>query len=802
MRGVSVYIEGQKLDLFKDEQINVTSTQQNVQDISKVFTDFSQSFSVPATPNNNQIFQHFYQNDVDSTLDYNIRRNANIEIDLTPFRTGKISLEKAEIKTNEPYSYQITFYGDLVALKDQFGKDKLVDLTYLNSIKHDYTPTEVKNRIIDGSTDYKIRYPLIFDRNVTYGDAGANDINSTGGAVEYNELFPAIKLFQMLAAITSKYNVAFTGTFLSSKQFQNAFLLCQNSDLFVFNTPPALANFSTLFTFPNNKSTTLSASDFFNVSTETLTISQYNEAETFPNATPSGGQFTKPRHRILLNVVNVSSASVIYYIDVYVNGNLQQTIECLGNQSQVLVNYLDNNTLPTPLDFQFFIRAESSINLSLQVFYQQEIQYYIASGGGSFQTFTNSFFAIADYTITAEISVLNYLPDMTVESFFSGFLKMFNLTCYPTASDIFQIEPLNDWYAKGAVVNITEYTDIESTNIDRVKLYKNIEFNYQESESGTNTIFKSLTSRDYGNTSINFDYDGGDFKVELPFENMMMQKFVGTNLQIGETLNSDGNKYTPLPMILYMYEELSANFMLNEGSGVTSALTKYMPFGQDLLETNLNYTLNFNADISTLLDAIVPNTLFSVYYSPYLSNLYNLKNRETKVKTNLPISLLTSLELNDRLIIRDKRYMINDMMSNLTTGEVTFSLLNDFSDVISGGGIAPIPPIEPSDSAQCLDVKILFPNGAVSAAITTSETGVTITPSSLTSDGTVNICIPANTDTLQFIVTEDGADNINTDDFIRLRTEQGGVAVYTIIVTYTFADGSTVANQILIEQQP
>ena len=87
MRTVQVYIEGQRLDLFDDEQINVTSIQQDAQDISKVFTDFSQSFSVPASATNNAIFQHFYQNDVDSTLDFNLRRNANIEIDLTPFRS-------------------------------------------------------------------------------------------------------------------------------------------------------------------------------------------------------------------------------------------------------------------------------------------------------------------------------------------------------------------------------------------------------------------------------------------------------------------------------------------------------------------------------------------------------------------------------------------------------------------------------------------------------------------------------------------------------------------------------------------
>ena len=248
MRTVQVYIEGQRLDLFDDEQINVTSTQQNVQDISKVFTDFSQSFSVPASVNNNKIFEYFYENDINSTLDYNIRRNGNIEIDYTPFRTGKISLEKAEVKNNQAYSYQITFYGDVVSIKDKFSNDKLVDLTYLNLLSHAYNATEIKNRIIDGATDYKVRYPLIFSRDITYGGGGSTDINpSTGtGAVKFNELFPAIQLSQMIAAIGTKYSIAFTGTFLSTKRFKNAYLLCQNADTFTFLTASETLNITAI----------------------------------------------------------------------------------------------------------------------------------------------------------------------------------------------------------------------------------------------------------------------------------------------------------------------------------------------------------------------------------------------------------------------------------------------------------------------------------------------------------------------------------------------------------------------------
>jgi hypothetical protein len=53
MRTVQIYVNDIRLDLFQDEKIEVTSSIQNVKDISKVFTDFSQSFTVPASKVNN-----------------------------------------------------------------------------------------------------------------------------------------------------------------------------------------------------------------------------------------------------------------------------------------------------------------------------------------------------------------------------------------------------------------------------------------------------------------------------------------------------------------------------------------------------------------------------------------------------------------------------------------------------------------------------------------------------------------------------------------------------------------------------
>ena len=806
MRQVQVYIEGNKLDLFQDEQINVTSKQQDINDISKTFTDFSQSFSVPSTPNNDNIFSYFYNSDFgditqpSTWFDPNLRRSGFIEIDYTTFRTGTIQLEKAEVKNNKAYSYQITFYGDILALKDKFKEDKISDLSYLNVNNFDYSASEIQDRITDGSTTYNIRFPLIFDRDITYGTGGSTDISPTGsGAVAYNELFPAIRVVAIFSAIQIKYGITFNTTLFSDERFTNAYLYCQNTEEFQFYTSTELLNYDYTVAAPSNANTSLLASDYFNLTNNTLNY-QYIELSTaFPDADDII-YLAYFEHRVHVFVFGLSNTSIQYYIDILTDGQITQTLEYSGEQ--FLYNVIvDNNVTTLNKQLQFQVRADEALTLSIRIVYEQKSA-FIPQGQGSTVTRSNQFYANHnDIALTNQFNVLNYLPDITVNDFFKGILNMFNLTCYGTEEDVYQLESIDDWYAKGAIVDITEYTDINSVKIDRVKLFKTIEFNYQQSESGTNTIFRNLTGREYGNAKQQFDYDGGEFKIELPFENMQMQRFQGTNLQIGETIKTDGNKYVPKPMILYQYDQLSADYRFDNGTS-TSTLTEYVPFGQDVVVNGENYTLNFNAEISTLTNQVEQNTLFKIYYSGYLLNLYNLKNRKINVKTQLPISLLTGLRLNDRVIIRDKRYIIDTMKSNLTSGQVDFVLINDFRPVLADTQVPQEKPIPIPGTADCANIKIILPNNCIQADITSSDPGVTITPSTLTSDGFVEVCFPANTDS-QVLKTEDDADYVNTEDLAyRIKTEENALNVITLDVEYTFQNGLVQTTQIYLNQNP
>jgi DUF4097 and DUF4098 domain-containing protein YvlB len=119
-----------RIELFSDEKISVNSSIQNVNDISKTFTDYSQTFVIPASKQNNKIFKHWYENSNDSGFSTLVKADAYIELDTIPFRTGKIQLESCNIKDNQPDSYSITFIGTLGTLKDKFNGLFLKDLDY------------------------------------------------------------------------------------------------------------------------------------------------------------------------------------------------------------------------------------------------------------------------------------------------------------------------------------------------------------------------------------------------------------------------------------------------------------------------------------------------------------------------------------------------------------------------------------------------------------------------------------------------------------------------------------------------
>ena len=225
---IGIYLEGRRLDLFPDENIQVNSKATDINNIGKVFIDFSQSFTVPCSPNNNSIFKHFYDVDNDDTFNSNIRVDCYIEADTFPFKYGKLQLEDVSIVNGVPDNYKVTFYGSLKQLDDKFGDDYLGILDF-SEYDHTYSFSNITNGVssatfLDGEST--VIYPLIGLNVWRYGTGDVYDISQGQGAVDYLELKPAIKVEKIFEKIQSHYDISFTGDLLDSAKFKNLMLWC------------------------------------------------------------------------------------------------------------------------------------------------------------------------------------------------------------------------------------------------------------------------------------------------------------------------------------------------------------------------------------------------------------------------------------------------------------------------------------------------------------------------------------------------------------------------------------------------
>ena len=694
-RQVKVFIEGKELDLFDDEQIQVSSSVQNVYDISKSNTDISQSFTVPGTAYNNYIFEHFYETDVDGTIDHRLRRDGYIEIDLTTFKRGKIQLDKANVEKGKIKSYSITFFGLLTTLKDKFGEDKLKDLDY-SGLNHSYSYNDVIDRVIGNVSDPDVAYPLITSNrlweynhssgsynnpNYVTNTTTNNDIHFNSGAIKYTELFPAVRLASIMDLIKVKYGLKYSSTFFSDEKFYNVYIWFKNRVTPGVTTQANYVDWNSLIAYHIEPS--LNPIPYVNTSDNSV---------NFQYVTTTATGFTASYHQVKIDITSVSSSTVNYYVDVYVNDILVVTHAGINGsiegQSGFAKMYGAYNVAGLNEIVKLKIRADQNITINMEMQYEQW-QENPTPGYGTVISYAR--YSCAAQNLTSTIGIEQMAPDIKISDFFSGVLREFNLVCEATDIDTYKIEPLLNWYTGGSIYDITRYTNFDEFEITKVPLYKKISFKYQQSSSAMNKYYYQKFNKEYGDTEYQYSYDGGEYNISVPFENLMFNKFTGTNLQVGYCVDSALAPYVPKPIILYKYGMIHLTDHIYYTDGTTGhSYHDYLMFGQDYTGSDLvKYSINWSPETSTYHLQAIQNGLFATYYFQYLYNLYNPKNRLTTVKTVLPVSLLTGLKFNDRVIIRDKRYIINDMKSNLTTGEVTFTLLNDFMPVTPEAIIPP-----------------------------------------------------------------------------------------------------------------
>ena len=682
MNKVDLYIDNTRADAFNDESISLELSTQNIKDIGKVFGEFSQTFSLPATKTNNGIFKHYYNVDIVGGFDANLRVDAIIEVNTIIFREGTIELEGLQFKDGEPYAYNVTFYGKTASLKDTFGEDELSDLD-LSTYDHDYNDTNITTgmRTYVPLTGNSVIYPLISSSHNWFYDGSSSNhdpnnihYHSGGGGhnehgVFYYDLKPAIKLKSILGAIEADYGVTFNSDFFDSTDFGKLFMWCHRKEGYMFKDqadsyPYKYIDFQTGTNFDLIR-------DYYEAS---FVVSSYNGIDLDYNINFVSGsecEFYVIRDRPESNA-EFGGVGIQKIVTVQITGNTTSSV--------FVPNVVEDDKLyfgfaPKPnwgggaLEIECNVEGFTPASIPLSLFDAQT--------AGALQTYTT------------EIVIADQVPEQKIIDFLTGLIKMFNLVVTFEGNDTYKIEPLDDWYADGTTHDFTRYIDTTEYSANRAELYRRISYKFQETEALIGQTFRNTSGGGvgYGDLRADFSFDGGDFDVETTFENMLFERLEDQNggttaFAVGKAIDKDLEPYIGSPFIFYAPDTtgtLTKTFAYIDTADNDNEIDEVWLISNcnDIASEDITRTINFGTEIDPFTGSIQTGGLYETYWQDYITDLYSTSRRVYRFSAIVPLNIMLQLKTNDKLKIVDRYYIINNVSLDLTTGQATLELLND-----------------------------------------------------------------------------------------------------------------------------
>ena len=719
MRRLQLYIENQRVDLFKDESVSLTQTIKNVKDIAKVFTEFTQTFAVPASSVNNKIFQHYYNFEIRNGFDARIKVNARIELNDLPFKEGKISLQGVELKTNLAHTYKITFFGNTVNLKDILGDASLSSLSFpsLNTV-YEYSTLvnslSPSNGVISGDIIaplithtnrliYNSNQPQAFNleekTNNVYADS---DVANNG--VLWTQFKYAIRVQAIIDAIELVYpKINFSNDFFNdttNEKFYNLFMWLHRksgdvepatqveviytklTDLISTNTvaDPAIVS-------SENGGIIMVAGPPFTFGTNYFPVRMRIRLDPNSNINNYGWQVIKNGGTIISNVSNG-------------NGSYDFSITNANNAFEDNASYLIQFQSPLGVVFN---AGDIKIDIIYSVF--------PGGGGLPFQeedTYENASTVTISANPDFEFNIVEQIPKIKIIDFLSGLFNMFNLTAFIDKTGKIIVRTLDSYYAASTnIYNIDEYLDTTKSTVDIALPFKEINFSYKGLGTFLAKQFNQLTNVGWGSLSYKldgqiFDTPSEAYKVEVPFEHMMFERLydanttlastTSTNIQYGYSVNENEQSYIGSPLLFYPVIAGSATQKLRirdtQSVGVSDLNLFISPSNTLTLNPNpigSDVSLHFQNELSEYLANELSSsdtaddfiqTLFESEYKNYIQDVFNLNRRLIKVTAYLPMKVYYNLQLNDLIEIGQDRYKINSLTTDLTTGKTEFELLN------------------------------------------------------------------------------------------------------------------------------
>ena len=643
-----------KMDMFKDESVSISDSIQDVRDISKIFTTFSQQFNLPASKNNNKFFKHYQDTDVLNSFDARFKADAIIKLNGVDFRKGKIKLNAVDLKDNKAYSYKVVFFGDIIELKDLFKDDELSSLQSLDSENFTYDDATVLDKFTDGAGFLNVAFPLV--THSKYFQIASNGRYKSGNdSLDFKDLKPALRIRKIIEAIQTKYSLTFSNDFFNTLNFHKIYMLLHRASGNVSNALTTGGILTVTNSLNDLTVTTANNIDLRPLSAGNLYLLTYNI--TLTTTTPVTVRITSPNGQVYAE--QTFSTAATHTVQFEITSNV-------------------------PSNVLFTVESENTLTISNQTLAISRLQGLI--------TATYSF---PSNSILNNFVVTRQVPKMKIIDFMTSLFKMFNLTAYKE-NGIIVVQPLQDFYNAGTTYNITDYVEVDSSNIAKLMQFSEVDFRFKSKEYFLAKFSDEIQNDDFGNiTAGNDEFDGKPYKIEVDFEKIMYERLrdtsdVLTNVTQGSLLDINLSATIGAPLLLYCNNTDPDGAIFWNG---TTEVPRYKRPSNSSFSGN--ETLNFGGEMDENSLAFNPNSLFQKNYLDYITSIFDKQARKTKVTAYLPLRILLKYQLNDTFIIANKSYRINTIKTNLLTNKTELELFNLFtsSQDVQNGIVEGLPRI-------------------------------------------------------------------------------------------------------------
>lgn len=628
-----------KVDVDARTSVALNKSLLDITDIQKRNGDFTKTFLLPATERNNTFFGHWHDVGFQGTYNQYTVQRCQLFDGLNLLVDGNIKLVGYN-RNNK--TYEVLVYGALNTVANIIGDQKMSTIGGNWIHLHDFATIVASwSLAVQGG---RVVYPMI-DYGYGYG-YGTYNIGLPANPVLFEKLIPGLRLYDLLDQLFIANGITIT----NFADFITAWdkVYCQ-----LLESPPVGQIATKTFT-----------ADDYGISFLQLPAAWTVMPFTIPAGDPD-------YNNTLYEFTAVYPGTYFFEIRITTHGGspaqVNQVRGWKNNAVQVYFSSQAQNISNFNRSFSVVLAASDILEIQIQTSATDPLNYIIKGSGDSWRL---------TQLVTTAVVTPNYDPVETLMKnirqidFLKGFLELANYVLIQDTDQEFSytLLPIEQWYVEGVTRNYTDKLDVSQplkNSATNDFLSRNVVLSYANSEDYLNRIYREDNGDNYGTFRDDVNIANTDQKDKIsdlfcPYptdvipgavqtliipkwvkaeDDLSLQKpaklqlFYYNGLITCNTFYVDYSAAVPAPVSRTSYPNCSNYELIG---GVVTAASKDLNFG---------YSPPFQSTYT--INGIPVDTLYGLYFSKYLAEVYSPSNRVLNCSILLTPGDVEALKFND-----------------------------------------------------------------------------------------------------------------------------------------------------------